>query len=83
MSKKENKITEEELTTLQEQEKKKGAMLHDLGLLSTQMNSLQSMFTQVMKEQEAIKEELSDKYGKVNVDLNDGSYEEVKEEKSK
>lgn len=75
MSKKENKITDEELTTLQEQEKKKGAILHDLGLLSTQSFSLQAMFSQVMKEQEALKSELEDKYGKVNVNLTDGTYE--------
>tara|TARA_R110001592_G_C12542809_1_gene689037 strand:- start:167 stop:412 length:246 start_codon:yes stop_codon:yes gene_type:complete len=75
MSKKENKITDEELTTLQDQEKKKGAILHDLGLLSTQSHSLQAMFSQVMKEQEALKSELEDKYGKVNVNLTDGTYE--------
>jgi hypothetical protein len=75
MSKKENKITDDELTTLQEQEKKKGAILHDLGLLSTQSFSLQAMFSQVMKEQEALKSELEDKYGKVNVNLTDGTYE--------
>lgn len=75
MSNKENKITDEELTTLQDQEKKKGAILHDLGLLSTQSHSLQAMFSQVMKEQEALKSELEDKYGKVNVNLTDGTYE--------
>ena len=75
MSKKENNITDDELTTLQEQEKKKGAILHDLGLLSTQSFSLQAMFSQVMKEQEALKSELEDKYGKVNVNLTDGTYE--------
>ena len=75
MSNKENKITDEELTTLQDQEQKKGAILHDLGLLSTQSHSLQAMFSQVMKEQEALKSELEDKYGKVNVNLTDGTYE--------
>lgn len=75
MSNKENKITDEELTTLQDQEKKKGAILHDLGLLSTQSHSLQAMFSQVMKEQEALKSELEDKYGKINVNLTDGTYE--------
>jgi|TARA_R110000824_G_scaffold122209_1_gene279058 hypothetical protein len=74
-----SKITDDELTTLQEQEKKKGAILHDLGVLSTQSHSLQGMFAQVMSEQEALKSELEDKYGKINVNLTDGTYSEAED----
>ena len=49
-------IEKSELETLQEQEKKKGAILHDLGLLSTQMNSLQYMYADIMKQQNTSKE---------------------------
>ena len=38
------------------------------------------MYSQVVKEQEDTKKELEEKYGKVNIDLKDGSYEEIKEE---
>jgi hypothetical protein len=79
MSKKENKISEEELASLQDQEKKKGAILHDLGLLSTQSHSLQAMFSQVMKEQDALRAELEDKYGKINVNLNSGEFTEAED----
>lgn len=79
MSKKENKISEEELASLQDQEKKKSAILHDLGLLSTQSHSLQAMFSQVMKEQDALRAELEDKYGKINVNLNSGEFTEAED----
>ena len=76
-------IEKSELETLQDQEKKKGAILHDLGLLSTQMSSLQYMYADIMKQQNTSKEELEEKYGKVNVNLNDGSYEVIPEEDEK
>ena len=73
-------IEKSELEKLQEQEKKKGAILHDLGLLSTQMSSLQYMYADIMSEQAKMKDELEEKYGRVNVNLNDGSYELIPEE---
>ena len=73
-------IEKSELEKLQEQEKKKGAILHDLGLLSTQMSSLQYMYADIMSEQAKMKDELEEKYGRINVNLNDGSYELIPEE---
>ena len=78
-----SKITKEELKQLQEQEQKKGAILHDLGLLETQKHALNHMYSNIMSEQEGAKKELEEKYGKVNIDLKDGSYTEIKEDESK
>jgi|TARA_R100000734_G_C3297191_1_gene88234 hypothetical protein len=78
-----SKITKEELKELQEQEQKKGAILHDLGLLETQKHALNHMYSNIMSEQEGAKKELEEKYGKVNIDLKDGSYTEIKEDESK
>jgi len=75
-----SKITEEELKTLKEQEQKKAAIIHDLGVLETQKHSLNHFFSQVVKENEDSKKELEEKYGKISVDLKDGSYEEVEDE---
>jgi uncharacterized protein related to proFAR isomerase len=76
-----SKITEEELKTLTEQEQKKAAIIHDLGVLETQKHSLNHFFAQVVKENEDSKKELEEKYGKISVDLKDeGSYEEVEDE---
>jgi len=78
-----SKITEAELKGLQEQEQKKGAILHDLGLLQTQIHSLNHMYVQLMVEQDGTKKELEEAYGKVNIDLKDGSFEIIKDEESK
>jgi len=75
-----SKITEVELEGLQKQEQKKGAILHDLGLLQTQINTLNHFYVELMKEQDETKKELEESYGKVNIDLKDGSYELIKED---
>ena len=78
-----SKITEAELEGLQKQEQKKGAILHDLGLLQTQINTLNHFYVELMKEQDETKKELEEEYGKVNIDLKDGSYELIPEENEK
>ena len=78
-----SKITEVELKGLQEQEQKKGAILHDLGLLQTQINSLNHLYVELMVEQDKTKKELEESYGKVNIDLKDGSYELIPEKNEK
>ena len=78
-----SKITEAELKGLQEQEQKKGAILHDLGLLQTQIHSLNHFYVNLMKEQDETRKELEEEYGKVNIDLKDGSYELIPEENEK
>ena len=47
-----SKISESELKSLQEQEQKKSAILHDLGLLQTQVHSLNHMYVELMVEQQ-------------------------------
>jgi len=74
-----SKITEAELEGLQKQEQKKGAILHDLGLLQTQTYSLNHMYVELMVEQDKSKKELEAEYGKVNINLKDGSYELIPE----
>jgi hypothetical protein len=78
-----SKIKESELKVLQEQEQKKGAILHDLGLLQTQIHSLNHMYVELMVEQDKSKKELEEEYGKVNINLKDGSYEIIKDEENK
>ena len=78
-----SKIKDSELKNLQEQEQKKGAILHDLGLLQTQIHSLNHMYAELMVEQDKSKKELEEEYGKVNINLKDGSYEIIKDEEDK
>ena len=75
-----SKITQEELEQLQDQEKKKSAILRDLGILETQKHQLLHPFAIIQDEQDKLKTALEDIYGKVNVNLEDGSYELIPEE---
>tara|TARA_R110002051_G_scaffold149708_1_gene222260 strand:- start:30301 stop:30543 length:243 start_codon:yes stop_codon:yes gene_type:complete len=78
-----SKISKEELKNLQEQTGKLNAIKHDLGLLQTQIHSLNHMFVDEMVKQDKSKKELEESYGKINIDLKDGSYELIPEEDEK
>lgn len=78
-----SKIKKEELEKLQELNKKLNAVKHDLGLLETQKHSLLHLYADEVGKLEELKKELEDSYGKINIDLKDGSYEEIKEEDNK
>ena len=75
-----SKISKEELESLLESEKKISAIKHDLGTLSEQSHNLLHALGQVREEQNKVKEGLESKYGKINIDLKDGSYKEIVEE---
>ena len=76
-----SKISKEELESLLESEKKFSAIKHDLGTLEVQKHGLLHAFAQVQEESNKVKKELEDKYGKININLKDGSYEEIKDDK--
>ena len=76
-----SKISKEELESLLESEKKFSAIKHDLGTLEVQKHGLLHAFAQVQEESNKVKKELEDKYGKININLKDGSYEEIKKDK--
>ena len=75
-----SKITEDQLKELRDQEAKKGAILRDLGVLETQKHQLLHAFAIIQDEQDKTKTTLEDQYGKINVNLEDGSYEVIAEE---
>jgi predicted nucleic acid-binding Zn-ribbon protein len=76
-----SKISKEELESLLESEKKVSAIKHDLGTLDEQKHNLLHALGQVREESNKVKKELEEKYGKININLQDGSYEEIKEDK--
>jgi hypothetical protein len=73
-------ITEKELKVLQEQEQKRGAILHDLGLLETQKHILNSYYVDLKVKQDETKKELEEVYGAININLSDGSFEIIEED---
>ena len=75
-----SKISQAELKNLQNQEQEKGAILHHLGLLQTQIHSLNYYYAELMVQQDKSKKELEESYGKVNINLQDGSFELIVED---
>jgi predicted nucleic acid-binding Zn-ribbon protein len=73
------KIKESELQKLKEQEEKKAAILHDLGILQVQIHSLNHMYVDLMNEQNNHKKTIEDSYGKIDINLEDGTYEKSEE----
>ena len=75
-----SKIKKEELELLHKQENAKVEIRNRIGLLQVEIHSLSHAHLGVQEEQNKTKHELEEKYGKINIDLKDGSYEEIVEE---
>ena len=76
-----NKISELQLKELQEQEQNKAKILNELGALQIQTHSLNHLYAEVMEKQDKSKNELEETYGKVNINLQDGSFELIEDDK--
>jgi hypothetical protein len=77
------KLSKSELKTFKDQEQKKQAILHDLGLLTTQSHTLSHMFAELAMKQEQSKKQLEKKYGNIEVNLQDGTFKLITDEKNK
>ena len=75
-----SKIKKEELEVLHKQENDKVEIRNRIGLLQVEIHSLSHAHLGVQEEQNKTKEELEESYGKINIDLKDGSYEVIEEE---
>ena len=76
----ENKITEEELKGLQEKIVSIQNLQSQIGQVEGQKHLL---LHQLVNAQDALQKDqvaLEDKYGKVTINIQDGTYEEIKEE---
>ena len=76
-------IETKELEKLQESQKKFAAIKHDLGQLEVQKHGLLHLWAGIQEEDKKFQQELEEEYGKININLEDGSYEEIKEESDK
>lgn len=76
-----SKLTKEELTEVQGLKQKLDAIQLELGRLELVKGDLLNSFAAVAAKLEEAKGKLNEKYGNVSIDLTNGSYEEVKEEK--
>lgn len=76
----ENKITAEELKLVQENQGKMTQALSQVGVLETQKYGLIAHIQELNKEVEDNKKILEEKYGAISINLEDGSFEEIKKE---
>ena len=81
-----SKITEEQLKTLKESQGKINQIVNTIGVLTIQKinidNQKQAQLEELKKLEESqleLKQELEKQYGKISVNLEDGSYEEIPE----
>jgi predicted nucleic acid-binding Zn-ribbon protein len=78
----EKKITEEQLTKIQEQQTELNAVLHEVGYLETQQHGLMHKFASINQAVEEFKTELEKEYGAININVEDGTYTEIKKEET-
>jgi len=76
-----NKITKEELTEVQDQQKQIQELLTNIGVLESQKHSALHKIASVNEAIEQTKLKLEEKYGQINIDLKDGTYTLLEEEK--
>ena len=77
---KEMKITDEQLEQVRAQLSVKARIINDVGVLEAQKYDLLNALTNVMQKSAETAEELEKEYGKININLEDGSYEVVEVE---
>ena len=79
---KELKITEEQLKKVQAQVKVRGQLISDIGAVEAQKHELLHALNNVMQKTKETADELEKEYGKININLEDGTYEVIEDEKA-
>ena len=72
-------ITEKELEKVREQQTKIAEIKQDLGMLEMQKHEILHVLVDINKEVNDTKKSLEEKYGRVNINLDDGSYTDIEE----
>ena len=74
------KIKEEQLKKIQEQQAAVTKILNEVGYLEANKHGLLHELAGVNEGIEDFKKELEEEYGAININLEDGTYTEIKEE---
>jgi hypothetical protein len=77
------KITDKELDTLKKQEEQKNSIAQELANLELRKHKLLHLLDDIIEHQEMTLEEIDENYGKININLENGEYTEIKEEETK
>jgi len=74
-----SKINKEHLDTIIEQQTRLNKALTEIGVVEARKHAMLHEMTSVNQEIEDFKKVLEKEYGQVNINLEDGSYTEIKE----
>tara|TARA_R110000803_G_scaffold51266_2_gene106051 strand:- start:210 stop:446 length:237 start_codon:yes stop_codon:yes gene_type:complete len=77
------RITDEELELIREQQTKIAQIKQDIGTLELRKHEVMGVMLDFNQEVEETKTTLEEKYGRVNINLDDGTYTGVEEEETK
>lgn len=77
--KKVNKLSEKELKSLQENVSKLNQVHIELGRLENQKHKILHQVNEIELMFDELQKELEEKYGKVNINIETGEFEEIKE----
>lgn len=75
------KIKNEELDSLKEYVAKENQLLTRIGAVEAEKHALLHVLAQQRDEAQKYMTQIEDTYGKISINLEDGSYEPIKEEK--
>ena len=73
-------ITKEQLETITNQQKDLSTLLTNIGIVESQKHGYLHQLRDLNELIDAFKNELQAQYGAININLEDGSYTEIKEE---
>ena len=75
-----NSITAEELKTIKEQQSQLSTIVNQIGQLEANKHSLLHKIAGINEGIEDTKKQLEETYGTISIDLEDGTYTEIKKE---
>ncbi len=78
-----NKITKEELEQASKQQEDLQKVILDIGVIETKKHAMLHKIADINTDIEELKKVLEEKYGHVNINLEDGTYTDVKNEEDK
>jgi len=77
------KIEKEELETAKKQQEDLQKVILDIGIIETKKHAMLHQIAEINNTIEEFKKSLEEKYGHININLEDGTYTELKDEEDK
>jgi|TARA_A100000172_G_scaffold48479_1_gene30322 hypothetical protein len=73
-------LSKDELKLIQDQQTKQGTIVQQIGVFETQKHQLMHDLAVVNESVSKTKKDLENKYGSINIDLENGHWKRIKEE---